>query len=323
MPPPGVLYNWGWNKLWVSFDYGESWEYREDYSYANYATGFSNGEIYRRSDYNLYRSENYGETFELIVESLSEPLSDVGNQVGELFGFTGSAGIGYNLYHSIDYGNFFTLIPIDSTVAFWQVGSYYPQISRGTEPGESYLMSWWPGFYYKIFHSIDTGYTWTEKFESGYIDIYYWGVSYTAGRDPGSFYVTRSTQDPTQSHAWLYIDYSSDYGETFTAYFHDLDSLFTSITPIKKPDFRLSAYPNPFSDRAIIRFQLPNNCNAAVLSFYDMQGNLIKEYELVGKGQVGWDGSGISGQKVESGIYLYRITSEKYQSSLNKIVYIK
>ena len=81
---PGALYNWGWNELWVSFDYGESWEYREDYSYANYATGFSNGEIYRRSDYNLYRSENYGETFELIVESLSEPLSDVGNQDKQL-----------------------------------------------------------------------------------------------------------------------------------------------------------------------------------------------------------------------------------------------
>ncbi|MBE9491502.1 MAG: hypothetical protein IMY70_01340, partial [Bacteroidetes bacterium] len=42
---PGALYNYGWNELWVSFDYGESWEYKEDYSYAKYATGFYNGEI--------------------------------------------------------------------------------------------------------------------------------------------------------------------------------------------------------------------------------------------------------------------------------------
>ena len=54
-----------------------------------------------------------------------------------------------------------------------------------------------------------------------------------------------------------------------------------------------------------------------------VHGNLIKEYELVGEKQVGWDGTGISGQKVESGIYLYRITSGRYQSLLNKIVYIK
>ncbi len=70
----GAVYN---SNLWVSFDYGISWEYRDDYYYAKYATGFINGEIYRRSNYNLYRSENYGETFELIVESLTEPLSDV------------------------------------------------------------------------------------------------------------------------------------------------------------------------------------------------------------------------------------------------------
>ena len=70
-------------------------------------------------------------------------------------------------------------------------------------------------------------------------------------------------------------------------------------------------------------FELPENCKNPVLSIFNIHGNLIKEYELAGKGQVSWDGTGISGQKVESGIYLYRITSGKYQSQLNKIVYSK
>ncbi|MCK4678442.1 MAG: T9SS type A sorting domain-containing protein [Bacteroidales bacterium] len=318
----GALYNWGWNELWVSFDYGVNWEYREDYSYANYATGFSNGEIYRRSDYNLYRSENYGETFELIVESLSEPLSDIGNQAGELFGFTGSAGIGYNLYHSSDYGNFFTIIPIDSIVAFWQIGSYYPQISRGTEPGELYLMSWWPGSYYKIFHSIDTGYSWTEKFESGYIDIYYWGVSYTAGRDPGSFYVTRSTQDPTQFHAWLYIDYSSDYGETFTTYFHDLDSLYTGIQNTQKPDFISNSYPNPFTDKTTITFTLPLNSSNCVLQIFNIKGELIRKYTINGKNKQQWDGKDNNGNLVPNGIYFYHIKTGSFSSQFHKLLFI-
>ena len=29
----------------------------------------------------------------------------------------------------------------------------------------------------------------------------------------------------------LYIDFSNDYGETFTTYFHDLDSTITNVNP--------------------------------------------------------------------------------------------
>ena len=318
----GALYNYGWNELWVSFDYGVSWEYKEDYSYAKYVTGFYNGEIYRRSDYNLYRSENYGETFELIVLSLSEPLSDVGNQEGELFGFTGSAGIGYNLYYSTDYGlNFFT-IPIDSSVAFYSVSGHYPQISRGTEPGELYLVSWWPDYHYKIFHSIDTGYTWTEKYESDYIDVYFWRVAYTAGREPGSFYVLRSRINPAGDHVWLYIDYSSDYGETFTTYFHDLDSLFTSIIPIKKPDYRLSAFPNPFSENITIVFELPDNCKNPVLNICDINGKVICQFNIAGKKVQQWDGRDANGNIVPNGVYLYNIEFGDFTSQFKKLLFI-
>ncbi|MBI9037277.1 MAG: hypothetical protein JEY97_04020 [Bacteroidales bacterium] len=217
---PGSLYNYNDHELWVSLDYGANWEYKEYYSYASYATGFYNGEIYRRSNYNLYRSENYGENFDLIVESLTEPLSDVGNQEGELFGFTGLSGVGFNLYHSIDYGQNFSTILIDSSIAYWAPSGLYPKISRGTEPGELYLVSWWPDYHYKIFHSVDTGYTWTEKFESEYINIFYWSLSFTAGRQQGSFYVSRITYDYATQYSLVYIDYSSDYGETFTTFFH-------------------------------------------------------------------------------------------------------
>jgi hypothetical protein len=319
---PGALYNWGWNELWVSFDYGESWEYKEDYSYAKYATGFYNGEIYRRSNYNLYRSENYGETFELIVISLSEPLSDVGNQEGELFGFTGSAGIGYNLYHSTDYGLNFLTVPIDSSVAFYSVSGHYPQISRGTEPGELYLVSWWPDDHYKIFHSIDTGYTWTEKYESDYINQYFWEVQYTAGRQPGSFYVMRSTVAPAGDHIWLYIDYSSDYGETFTTYFHDLDSLFTSITSIKKPDYRLSAFPNPFSEETTIKFELPENYKNPVLNICDIHGKIIRQYNITEKKSQQWDGRDGNGNRVPNGVYFYNIKFGNFTSQFKKVLFI-
>jgi hypothetical protein len=317
---PGALYNYGNNELWASFDHGENWEKEEDYTYASYATGYSNGEIFRRSDYNLYRSDNYGNSLELIVESLTEPLSDVGNQAGELFGFTGSPGIGYRLYHSINYGNSFYMITIDSTVAFWAPSGQYPQITRGTQSGEIFLVSWWLNSNYKIFHSIDTGYSWTEKFESDYIDLYYWRVVYTAGRDPGSFYVMRSTLNPTLDHVWLYIDYSSDYGETFTTYFHDLDSLFTYIESKPTQDFKLNVYPNPFIESTTFHFSLPSNSNKQELTIYDLHGRKIIQYNITGKIFLQWNGTDNEGKKTLPGVYFYQINYGNVFSKLYKLI---
>jgi len=316
----GALYIYGDNELWVSIDYGESWEYLENSSYSSYATGYSPGEIFRRSNYNLYRSDNYGSNFELIAESITEPLTDVGNFEGQIFGFTGTAGESYNLFHSLDNGQSFITIPIDSTIAYWAPSGKQPRISRGTDPGELYLVSWWPDYHYKIFHSIDTGYTWTEKYESGYIDLYYWGLSYTAGREPGSFYVVRSKGDPTFTHLWLYIDYSSDYGETFTTYFHDMDSTITSIITPEIHNFKLSNYPNPFSEKITIEFDLPNNCKNAVLCFYDINGNLIQQYNISGKKTQQWDGSDSKGNLVPKGMYFYNIKYDNFSSQLNKLI---
>ena len=231
---PGALYNYGNNELWVSFDDGENWDYREVYpDNTYYLSGTNIGIIYKTSYVKLHISDNYGENFEIITDPLTIPIPEIGFSNGEFFGINGDAGIGFDLVHTYDNANNYTIIQLDSAVAFWAPGGYWPKISRGTEPGELYLVSWWLNSNYKIFHSTDTGYTWTEKFESDYIDIYYWRVAYTAGREPGSFYVLRSRINDAGDHVWLYIDYSSDYGETFTSYFHDLDSLFTSVGPIQ------------------------------------------------------------------------------------------
>jgi hypothetical protein len=322
---PGALYNYGWNELWVSFDYGENWEYNETYgSSGMFASGCINGEIYKccvNPQGTIWRSIDYGNEFVEITQDAKYVL-EVGVLEGNLFGRDGNAGIGYNLHFSTNYGEDFITIPIDSAVAFYSVSGYHPRISRGTEPGELYLVSWWPDYHYKIFHSTDTGYTWTEKFESDYIDIYFWRVKYTAGREPGSFYALRSRICPAGDHIWLFIDYSSDYGETFTTYFHDLDSTITSVNSIKQPNFKLSNYPNPFSNRTIMNFYLPNSCNNAVLNIYDIKGILIRQYDVYGKNVQQWDGCNSSGITVKSGLYFYQIKTGELLSPLNKLLFI-
>lgn len=321
---PGALYNWGWNELWVSLDYGESWEYREDYpDNAKYLSGQSDGVIFRIIGAELSQSENYGNTFTIITNPIGCPIRELGYYLGEFFGINGNIGEGLYLDHTIDYANTYTEIPIDSTVAFWQISGHYPGISRGAEPGELYLVSWWPDYHYKIFYSSDTGQIWHEEYESGYINIFYWGVGYTAGREPGSFYVIRGRLTPSGDHVWLYIDYSSDYGQTFTTYFHDLDSLYTSVPGLNNPNPGLRASPNPFSDRTSITFDLPADCKKAKLNICSLQGTLIRQFDIIGKNKQLWDGTDGDGCLVPNGVYLYNIRYNNFNSQFIKLIIIK
>ena len=319
----GVIYNYGWYELWVSFDYGETWTYKEEYTaYTKYFTGTMQGLIFKGNFQGLFKSTDYASNFVLLPITVTCPFTEVGFSEPEFYGVYGEAGSYYNFVHTIDYGQTYTEYPLDSTVAFWQMGGYFPRISRGAVPGEIYLISWWPDYHYKIFHSSDTGYTWTEKYESGYIDIYYWGVTYTAGRKPGSFYVLRGRLTPSQTHTWLYIDYSNDYGETFTTYFHDLDSLYTSVPSLRKTNIRILAFPNPFKTNTTFSFQLPEDFHNHLLNIYDPYGKLIKQFSNNGKNTQIWDGTDKKGNRVKNGMYFFNISYVNFSSQFNKLLII-
>lgn len=140
--------------------------------------------------------------------------------------------------------------------------------------------------------------------------MYYWRVHYTAGREPVSFYVMRTRVSESGDHIWLYIDYSSDYGQTFTTWFHDLDSLYTSVQSIKKPEPQLIAYPNPFNTSTTIEFELDISGHV-VLYLYDVFGfeikTLIDEKRTAGRHSVVWHGQNSLGNAVPGGIYFLQM----------------
>ena len=150
--------------------------------------------------------------------------------------------------------------------------------------------------------------------------MYYWRVHYTAGRKPGSFYVMRSRVSESGDHIWLHIDYSSDYGQTFTTWFHDLDSLYVSVPLTDKFEPHLTAYPNPFSNKTTITCVLPEGCNSAVLKIYNIHGNLIRQFPIKNKKMQYWDGSNENGKKMPKGIYLYSVKYDSFQSQPNKLI---
>ena len=71
-------------------------------------------------------------------------------------------------------------------------------------------------------------------------------------------------------------------------------------------------YPNPFNPRTNISFVLPAD-GSARLQVYDMQGRLVKTLHdgalSAGYHTVMWDGTDDTGQRVASGVFLYRLVS--------------
>lgn len=74
------------------------------------------------------------------------------------------------------------------------------------------------------------------------------------------------------------------------------------------------AFPNPFNPATIISFVLPEPTRVN-LSIYDSEGRLVKTISnrTIGEGphQVVWDGSDRRGARVGSGVYFYRMTTDK------------
>ena len=322
----GVLYNYGWNELWVSYDYGVSWNYIENYgSSGRFTSGCINGEIYKccvNTQGTIWRSIDYGNNF-IPVRDSAKYVLEVGSEPGEVYGLDGLAGVQYFLHYSHDCGSTFTDIPIDTSVAFYSIEGNYPEIHRGTGPGEVYLVSWWLYSKYRIYHSTDTGQNFVLKYESNDINLSSWGVQYTAGREPGTFYVIRSTADPTGSHVLLYIDFSTDDGETFTTYFHDLGDFVginDDINKHSRPEIAQNV-PNPFKESTIIVFRISEAAWVSV-KIYSLLGALVAvpydHYTESGEHRITF-----TPQDLPEGIYYCSLEVNNERRDVKKMILLK
>ena len=115
-------------------------------------------------------------------------------------------------------------------------------------------------------------------------------------------------------------------GDYYTPY---LGLCTVSIQPIvnQVPDgFRLlQNYPNPFNPNTTIEFSLTQKADVRLI-VYNLLGQQVRVLanESVNPGvyKVEWDGKDELGQKVASGIYLYRITAGSYVET-KKMVLMK
>jgi hypothetical protein len=84
-------------------------------------------------------------------------------------------------------------------------------------------------------------------------------------------------------------------------------------------------YPNPFNPTTTIKFDIPKS-SLVRLEVYNVLGVLVKtlvdEQKEQGSYSVAWDGMDNSGTQISSGLYFYKLTTEK-GCRTNKAILIK
>lgn len=84
-------------------------------------------------------------------------------------------------------------------------------------------------------------------------------------------------------------------------------------------------YPNPFNPVTNIRYSIPEAGNVS-LKIYDILGNeiatLISGYQQAGTHTIRWDGTNLSGSKVSTGFYFYRLKAGNF-AAVKKMLLMK
>jgi hypothetical protein len=88
-------------------------------------------------------------------------------------------------------------------------------------------------------------------------------------------------------------------------------------------------YPNPFNPSTTIRFDIPGSTGQKIdvrLDIYNIRGQhirtLLDSESVPGTYTVHWDGRNSRGERVGSGIYLYRVVAGEF-TAIRKMVMVK
>ncbi len=126
------------------------------------------------------------------------------------------------------------------------------------------------------------------------------------------------------------IYYSDKRDSLMSKIFDFFEGKITDIAlnnPLAPKEFRLEQnYPNPFNPTTTIRYALGHSANVS-LEIYNALGQrirtLVSQKQNAGTHQVQWDGKNDLGQPVPSGVYLYRLITDRGFVQSKKMMLIR
>ncbi len=129
-------------------------------------------------------------------------------------------------------------------------------------------------------------------------------------------------------HQWVYAGGEGKDGVVSAVIHEDapIAVLYNPSRNIVPTDFYLfQNYPNPFNPATTIRFEIPFDSHVKVV-VYNLLGQeiavLFDGYRSQGRYDVLWDGKNARGKEVASGVYLYRLETDKFRLT-RKMLLIK
>lgn len=303
---PGVIYmDSGLNdSIWISTDFGITFTGKYFDDIWNPAAGCVAGEYYIQNPSVLFRSTDYGNsfTFDTIPNHLIE-LYDVGSLPGELFFRHFGIPDSIEIAVSHDYGatHNVVVLPIQNIYQWYD-------LRRGPGIGEFYFICWHQfKLAFDLFHSDDYGATLT--FQGTSEDCGEMLTNCVAGRKPGVFYVSRR---PVFNDS-LFIDYSQDYGVTYTTYAYCLDSTFTSLSP-NVANSQLLLFPNPAQDRITVDFR--NNRDPQTVELLNLYGQLCAKVDIPHN----CDQITVPTGTLPRGLYIFRVINSQGHVTAKKVL---
>ncbi len=326
---PGVIYNYYRKTLHRSDDYGFTWkELKPTGNYTNqYAAGCTAGEIYLvhsltdNTGISLERSIDYGESFALVNNKLLTASPEVGTQPGEIYlRDAPSSGDSLRIYFSNNSGtNFTKQCALDTSIAGHVPGGHYPKLSRGTSPGELYLVTWHDPMNFHVHYSSDYGKSFETRYTSEEFNWFYI-YSFSAGVESGSFYMEYFIPYYDGINTMLYIYYSSDTAKTFTVYSHLLDEnvAVNEYKPVLSKNLSLKCVPNPNTGLVTFNFLLEYRAKVEI-GIYNTNGKYIDRIEKQ------WLKQGVhsieyNGRKLKPGVYIIILKVNGKAVETNKLL---
>jgi len=127
---------------------------------------------------------------------------------------------------------------------------------------------------------------------------------------PGTMTYLDTEVEPEKEYIYAVVNYLIDEEDK---YYESSRRRFTKTIKYTLPEkFKFYRnYPNPFNNQTIIKFELPHETNVT-LKIYNVLGQEVKtlidnKFTYAGEHKVIWDGTNANGQRVSSGVYMYRI----------------
>ncbi|MEC8839441.1 MAG: T9SS type A sorting domain-containing protein [Candidatus Neomarinimicrobiota bacterium] len=123
-----------------------------------------------------------------------------------------------------------------------------------------------------------------------------------------------------------YVDAEPDMDLIAGWHYYDCQTVSNQEEAPYPSDFHLKQnYPNPFNPETNIAFSIMYAGNA-ILSIYNMNGENVWELKMpsliAGNYTVPWNGRNMDGSRLESGIYIYRLTINEVSQS-RKLILLK